>query len=237
MFHWKQAIRRRLIALGFTPQIITFIIGADGVMNMLTVIPTEEMREGIRWVRAQVNETADKEKWDTFWEYFWATWCVRYNPLHWNVHKINADPSIELLNRTNNPLERFNRRFNAAFPNSTRPSIVAYVATILQISNDVIADLALIRLGKLQPHRHQPATTYTIPATYPLPAVGLVPVADVVAAGIVALGPVDAPVIAGPIVLVPAVVVAPMIAPAFNEGLAVPKKKRGLYIKKSTKTD
>ncbi|KAG6971717.1 hypothetical protein JG688_00004306 [Phytophthora aleatoria] len=43
----------------------------------------------------------------------------------WNVHGMDLD----IVSRTNNPLERFNRELNAAIP-SAHPSLAAFVSTI-----------------------------------------------------------------------------------------------------------
>ena len=44
----------------------------------------------------------------------------KYDRRTWNITGIvdGAEPVDVLLNRTNNPLERYNRTLNAAFPNA-----------------------------------------------------------------------------------------------------------------------
>ena len=90
LFHWKQAVRRRLIAIGFSKDTVTFMIGENGVMNLLTTVDPAEIREGIRYCRSKVDEVSEQSKWDSFWgEYFWDTWCVRYSISDWNVFAIH----------------------------------------------------------------------------------------------------------------------------------------------------
>lgn len=55
-----------------------------------------------------------QEAWNAYWAYFTRTWLHLYHPKTWNIHHILNNPTAkeELLNRTNNPLERYNRKLN-----------------------------------------------------------------------------------------------------------------------------
>ena len=111
LFHWKQAIKRKLVDFHIPKHLIRMLIGTDGVMNILTVIPIEEiLTKGIPYCRCGFDESSHQVQFNSFWSYFISTWMVRYNPRVWNVHSfVTENSEFTLINRTNNPLERFNR--------------------------------------------------------------------------------------------------------------------------------
>jgi MULE transposase domain len=136
--HLKQALRRKMIKLGISSAEIAVAMERDCV-DLLTVIPHEDiMPKGVPHVNALIqarcesvldddSETVEysTDKWTAFWAYFEKTWVTKYKPKTWNVHGIDAT----IVNRTNNPLERFNRELNKIFP-TAHPSIPTFVATI-----------------------------------------------------------------------------------------------------------
>jgi hypothetical protein len=162
-FHFKQALGRKLKEFGHPQWLITALIGAEGVMNMLTEIPIAEIEKGIAYCRRETDNIEYLPKLDAFWRYFRATWLVRYRPEDWNVeaHR-NEDTLVTLINRTNNPLERFNRKMNNAFPNA-HPSMNEFVTTIKRISCEYQYTLNRIDCGSMPKPVHAPATT---PADY-----------------------------------------------------------------------
>lgn len=91
-----------------------------------------------------------------------STWLVLYDPKDWNV---NAHTKDEILCRSNNALERFNRKMNQAFP-TAHPSMCQFVDTIKAISNDYIYTLDRIAKRTMPPPHHEPATMYPIPSDY-----------------------------------------------------------------------
>lgn len=104
-----------------------------GVLDMLAVIPQAKVKkQGITWVKGKIsslcaakNIALSEPKWGQFWRYFHRTWIVRFPPNLWNVQPF----SKELVSRTNNPLERFNRELNAVFRGS-HPSLPEFVSGI-----------------------------------------------------------------------------------------------------------
>jgi hypothetical protein len=167
-FHWKQAIRRKLLELNVPRDKISDLMDANGLINLLTTIPIEEIEsKGIPYIRARFNEGQHKSKFDTFWKYFVATWMTQYNPEDWNINRgRNNDLSEEdILNRTNNPLERFNRKMNGYFP-CRHPAMVQYVTGIRQLSMDYSNELDSIRRGRTRPPLHQALTRHSVPDDY-----------------------------------------------------------------------
>ena len=167
LFHWKQAIRRKLLEFHIPKNLIRLLIGTDGIMNVLTVIPIEEIvTKGIPYCRCGFDESSHQVQFDSFWKYFISTWMVRYNPKVWNIHSFATDNSeFTLINRTNNPLERFNRKMNDSFP-TPHPTMTSFVETIRKISDDYVTDLARIAKGTMAKPVHLPVTIYPIPESY-----------------------------------------------------------------------
>ena len=129
---------------------VTLLLGPQGYINILFVIPVEEIRDfGIPFVRSQMDESGRQQQWENFWRYFDTTWCKSYEPSDWNLHAITTRVDAEdiLINRTNNPLERFNRRMNDSFPNP-HPNMASFVETIKSISHEYLADYEHIRKGR-----------------------------------------------------------------------------------------
>ena len=92
LFHWKQAIKRKLVDFHISKNLICMLIGTDGVMNILTVISIEEiMTKGIPYRRCGFDESLRQIQSNAFWNYFISTWMVRYNPKVWNVHSFSTE--------------------------------------------------------------------------------------------------------------------------------------------------
>lgn len=99
LFHWKQAIRRKMIEFRL-PEVQVRQLMTPGVFDILTIIPINQIEKvGIPFVRSLIDETGDKLKWENFWKYFVNTWMVNYKPEWWNINQIaNSDEDIQ--NRT-----------------------------------------------------------------------------------------------------------------------------------------
>ena len=110
---------------------VSELMGENELINILNVIPVSEILvKGIPFIRAHFDEKGYKKQFDGFWEYFMKTWLKYYDPMTWNInHIVNMkdEPGQEttdsiLINRTNNPLERFNRTFGEVL--GTHPNMV-----------------------------------------------------------------------------------------------------------------
>ncbi|EGZ18329.1 hypothetical protein PHYSODRAFT_332150 [Phytophthora sojae] len=88
LFHWKQALRRKMLELRLPEDQIKDAL-SPGRLDTLTVIPEDQIAEkGVRYVRSIVDETGSKTKWNTFWKYFLKTWTQRFDVTTWNVHEM-----------------------------------------------------------------------------------------------------------------------------------------------------
>jgi hypothetical protein len=172
LFHFKQAIRRKLIKHYKLPEaVVTKLIGADGLMNLLTTIPICDIQKyGIPFIRSQMAEEESQygNVLNEFWKYFVNTWMRRYCPTFWNITGITArglNLQDTVINRTNNALERYNRTMNHRFPNA-HPSMVDFVVALRSEGCHYVQHLRFIEEGKIQPTPHSAVTTYPIPPAY-----------------------------------------------------------------------
>ncbi|RAW22672.1 hypothetical protein PC110_g20890 [Phytophthora cactorum] len=119
---------------------------------MLTVAEHSLIERGTKWVKREIRERCSaagiansKAKWRGFWDCFRRTWMEKYGVEVWNV----AGLDNELIARTNNPLERFNRELNSRFP-SPRPSMATFVDVIKTLSSEYVQRLADVPRGRVR---------------------------------------------------------------------------------------
>ncbi|OWZ00963.1 hypothetical protein PHMEG_00027739, partial [Phytophthora megakarya] len=95
------------------------------------------------------NLTYSQDKWKSFWEYFKPTWLDRFPPTLWNVRGVNR----QIVNRTNNPLERYNRELNNEFA-TRRPNVQTFVSVIEQHAHCYGTLLQDVARGRARPPIH-----------------------------------------------------------------------------------
>ncbi|KAG3027251.1 hypothetical protein PC120_g5499 [Phytophthora cactorum] len=135
LFHFKQACRRKMKKYQLSETEAGIAMGF-GVLDMLTVIDPEKISvQGVAWVKNKINQRCEaqnasysRSKWNQFWNYFQKTWIEAFPPDLWNIYGVQR----EIVNRTNNPLERFHREFNARLKG--QPSLRHFVKTIEEIA-------------------------------------------------------------------------------------------------------
>ena len=88
-----------------------------------------------------------------------------YDPTIWNINRlIVAKKTTDILNRTNNPLESFNKHFQHRL--KAHPTMIEFVSTIRDISNEYVQRLANIRKGRDTAPKRKTLTVMSIPADY-----------------------------------------------------------------------
>lgn len=150
LFHFKQALLRRMKKLCIPSKEIKIAM-EKRVLDMLTVIDPETIQShGCRWVRKEIKRKCREQdlaysngKWKKFWAYFDRPWIKRIKPHLWNVSGLNN----ELIARTNNPLERLNRRANTAFARP-HPSLPVFVAKIGELSQEIVDKIDNVAQGR-----------------------------------------------------------------------------------------
>lgn len=134
LFHWLQAIRRKLKALLFEDAEVTMILQE---IKMLTGVPENEVvAKAIPFLRSRIEGAERQDVYDVFWnDYFIPTWTERYKIHSWNVHRFTVVPALRdtLINLTNNPLERYNGQLNSSFAGPGRPSMITFVTKIREL--------------------------------------------------------------------------------------------------------
>jgi hypothetical protein len=99
--------------LGFSDEWKDFMM-RPMMIDLLTIIPIKEIKKyGIPYLKSVIVARDDyegtpevKERWVKFWDYFQKIWMTRFKPEDWNVNV------KFVMNRTNNPIERYNREVN-----------------------------------------------------------------------------------------------------------------------------
>ncbi|KAK1941006.1 hypothetical protein P3T76_007712 [Phytophthora citrophthora] len=167
LFHLKQALRRAMKRFAI-PVEECAIAMSRGVVDMLTVVSPSLIERCIKWVKHEIRQRCtesgtsySKVKWRGFWGYFQRTWLDHYDVSEWNVAGLNN----ELVDRTNNPLERFNRELNNRFP-KPRPSKATFVGVIKSLSAEYVQRLADIPRGRA---RRPPRELIQLPVPVELP--------------------------------------------------------------------
>jgi hypothetical protein len=163
-FHWKQALLKKLTKLKLPDSVVYQLIGhEEGLLNLLTVVPIEEiLTKAIPYIDAKINQPGLL---DSFWSYFINTWMKKYHPTSWNINHIPSGKEEDvLINRTNCPLERFNRTLNKEL--GEHPNMPTFVNGLASLSVSIVRDLDNIQKGRKptpalsQPHIH------SLPADY-----------------------------------------------------------------------
>jgi hypothetical protein len=169
-FHFKQAIRKHMISvLYFSSELATWFME---VLTILMIIPIMEIDiYGIPYCRHVMEADADdatKRKWDLFWKYFAKQWMGpnSIGPASWNIHDAN-DEVKDFINRTNNPCESYNNRYNGLFNTSGRSvSFYEWVETTKKEAEHWVRELDDICRGKRDPPARFPVSISEIPAEY-----------------------------------------------------------------------
>ena len=165
LFHLKQAWRRHLIVkLGFLAAQIKLAMEV-GTLDLLCIIPQDEVEEfGIPYVRSVIEEDLDEDevaKWDEFWVYFKHQWIPILDS--WNISDENGEYK-NIMNRTNNGLESYNKQINALFTHT--PSLLEFCAVMEQESRRVARRLQDIDSGTVDRPTYNDVTIPKIPRAY-----------------------------------------------------------------------
>ena len=91
--------------------------------------------------------------------------ACKFPPKYWNVSHLSEEEKCHIINKTNNPLERFNREYNEAI-NSVKPSMSHFVQTINRLSNQKVTDLINIKQKKAKKSKHRIVSYPKVPTEY-----------------------------------------------------------------------
>ena len=168
LFHWKQSLRRKLMELNVSLEKISELMCEDGLINLLTVVPLSEIvNKAIPFIRANFDEGKFSKQFDKFWAYFTRYWMSDFMGILWNITNIPADKFEDVvINRTNNPIERYNRRLNMKFPGVAHPSMVHFVEVLRDEALFYVELIRNLDAGLAVPQDHQPPSVFKNPESY-----------------------------------------------------------------------
>jgi hypothetical protein len=98
-----------------------------------------------------------ESKWSEFWKYFSKTWLNKYDPHTWNIFGLDND----FINRTNNPLERYNRRLNEEM-GVVHPGLAHFVQILKNEADYYIALIGAVKAKKVNPPPLTYCTSYDL---------------------------------------------------------------------------
>ena len=163
-FHFKQAIRKHMIEVLYFHKALVSLFMDVGKLDLLTVIPVEEILPyGIPYLRELMEsdltylsdiyesnhldfvEEDERERWDQFWDYFSKQWLPIKDS--WNISG-EDDQYRKYVNRTNNALESYNRRFQELFKRGGKVKLLEFVEITEKESRQQAQYLDDIRNGR-----------------------------------------------------------------------------------------
>jgi hypothetical protein len=135
------------------------MIGDGGSMEIYTIIPVDEiLSKGVPYVRFIMDEKPYQNIYNTFWNYFVKTWVIDYDPKIWNINAFTRDTE-RLINRTNNPVERYHRHLNEILP--AHPSVPILVETLQKEGRKYVEYLSDLKLKKA--YKPKPLQAVVVP--------------------------------------------------------------------------
>lgn len=120
--------------------------------------------------------TGFEEEFEAYWIYFVKTWIHTYKPVTWNVHHLITDENgnrretfegtseeeIQIYQRTNNCIERFNRTMNESFP-TPHPNLPQFIRTIQEHSSRCVERIRRMSRGDEEAPRHNTTLVFGFP--------------------------------------------------------------------------
>ncbi|EGZ06521.1 hypothetical protein PHYSODRAFT_404894, partial [Phytophthora sojae] len=111
----------------------------EGCIDRLTIIRRMDITlRGVHDVQSMIKRDCEargigysRPNWKKFWKYFKKTWINKFKPEWWNINSVSED----IVNRTNNPLERYNRTLISVF-NGGHPDITRFISVIEEQSRE-----------------------------------------------------------------------------------------------------
>uniref|UniRef100_K3WNU4 MULE transposase domain-containing protein n=1 Tax=Globisporangium ultimum (strain ATCC 200006 / CBS 805.95 / DAOM BR144) TaxID=431595 RepID=K3WNU4_GLOUD len=134
-------------------------------LSALTMIPVSEIKEkGIRYCQFIVVESGSKGKWDGFWRFFRKMRMEQYDTSLWNVNAM-MESSVDIVNRTDNPLEKYNRDFSDKFT-SHYPHLLTFVEVAKAEAIRYVSFLEDIKRDQQRPPQHTGVINAVLPESH-----------------------------------------------------------------------
>ena len=194
LFHFKQAIRKKMVEMGFPKPVIYHYMKPGGGVEVLTVLPKKDIKtvnsRGVLFVAKELDSsstpvrindesTITLSEWAMtpegqrlrakFWNYMDAQWIRKRGMIElWNLHEVAQCPesaAYRLISRTNCALERYNRSFNNNFVHA-HPSLSTFVEGLYEESQRLVTKLEHLIHGRVRPPTYQDIPFPKIPDDY-----------------------------------------------------------------------
>ncbi|KAE8905698.1 hypothetical protein PF005_g13461 [Phytophthora fragariae] len=153
-----------MLDLGISREKIFYVM-KPGKLDVLTIIPADEVLDkGLRYARSIIDDSGAKTKWNTFWKHFVRQWTKRYDMSLWNVSLMRRN-NVSMVNRTNNPLEKYNRDF-AALLGAPHPGLLTFTGAAKAEAATYVTLLGDIKHGRQNLPVHARSVEVEVPEEY-----------------------------------------------------------------------
>jgi len=171
-FHFKQGPKKKCDEIGMPKSLTTLILT---YLDYARVLPRDDMKDkGIYYLQhliydetsslPELDEGFPYAKWLVFWEYFERVWCRNDFIEVWSLEGLDEE-KVELQNKTNCILERYNRRLNEKFPRR-HPNILSFAESLFDESTHWINVLKDVADGLEKEGSYSKAEIVSVPGSY-----------------------------------------------------------------------
>ncbi len=162
----SRLLRKRLMDKLHLPRDLVTLAMLSGMLDLLCVIPRDKVKgKGMAYVCSKLEKGKDSrkemKKWNKFWLYFRRQWIPLLDRR--NIYYKDGE-YLDMVNHTNNGIERYNRRFNAIFP--PKPTLITFVTTVEIKSRYQASRLDDVWTGKLRVESREEQSIPSIPTDY-----------------------------------------------------------------------
>jgi hypothetical protein len=139
-FHYMQAIIRKMKKCKINDLDINLF---SYLFKIPTIINPKYINLVMKFIKEKIP--AGNVQWDDFMKYFETTWLKKYGIELWNIYWQNDEGSIL---RTNNALERYNRRLNELF-STPHPGLFEFVSVLVDEELYYTLQMRKMRSGEM----------------------------------------------------------------------------------------
>ncbi len=170
LFHFVKANKEQMMKSGIPKDIAGFVCSSIGPLQILTHISRQELESKglpyfIHWLTKHQIYNQHLKHWNSYFIYFKKTWLNLYAYETWNIYHLIQDDKLRLLsNRTNNPLESYNRQFKNLF-SASNPNMAHYVEQLKSEANRYVQRIEEIKKDRAS-FIERDAVRVTLPDEY-----------------------------------------------------------------------
>ena len=120
------------------------------------------------WSEFEKTKTGEAVMLEAYFVYFMRVWMGIFGPEYWSIYGrrgIDVNDDYTLINRTNNPLERYNRTLGEHFVHA-HPTLPMLIQVLREKAERYVELLQNIEMGMTKPTPHEPLYIPEIPEEY-----------------------------------------------------------------------